>query len=250
MATGRETAHLLENRIAMRRRLAEQGVPQPRFAAVRRISGARAALETVGLPAVLKPADARGGRGLFLLRSFDDLEAHLHATLAASAEREAIVESYADGDEVTAVVADAHVLAAVDRLAGDRGFGLPLAYLHPSRFFADALAEVERVAIAAVHALGLAQGTAEIQLTVGRDGVRVLDVEPGSPREPLAEAVGSETPLAVRFLGGDPAGSVEDAPFVVRAGRWRSGGYVVALGATNLEALEHADAAARLLEAR
>src|SRR5919199_276725 len=135
MATGRETAHLLENRIAMRRRLAEQGVPQPQFAAVRRNAGARAALETVGLPAVLKPADARGGRGLFAIRSFDELEAHLHATLAASPERGAILERYAAGEEVTALLADAHVLTTLDRLADEGDFGLPLAYLHPSRLF-------------------------------------------------------------------------------------------------------------------
>ena len=32
---GTETAHLMTHKVAMRRRLAEGGVPQPRFAAVR-----------------------------------------------------------------------------------------------------------------------------------------------------------------------------------------------------------------------
>jgi carbamoylphosphate synthase large subunit len=215
---------------------------------VRRIAGARAALETVGLPAVLKPADARGGRGLFAIRSFDELEAHLHATLAASPEREAILERYAAGAEVTALLADAHVLTTLDRLADEGDFGLPLAYLHPSRLFGDALAEVERVALAAAHALGLTEGPAEVQLVAGRDGVRVLDVEAGEPREPLAEALRSDSPLAVRFLSGEPSDAVEAPLHVLRMGGWRAGGYVVAFGATNLEALEHADAAARLLE--
>mgnify|MGYP001556693838 CR=1 FL=1 len=66
--------------------LAEAGVPQPRFAAARDLASARAAAETVGFPAVLKPADSGGQRGVFRLDSIDDLDGHLHAALAESAE--------------------------------------------------------------------------------------------------------------------------------------------------------------------
>src|SRR5512133_1719103 len=52
---GVETAHLMTHKIAMRRRFAEAGVPQPTFAALRRLSEQHAALATTGLPAVLKP---------------------------------------------------------------------------------------------------------------------------------------------------------------------------------------------------
>ena len=91
---GSDTAHVMTHKVAMRRRLAEHGVPQPRFAAARTHAEARAAAETVGFPAVLKPADSSGQRGVFRLRSPDDLDAHLHAALAASASTEAIFERY------------------------------------------------------------------------------------------------------------------------------------------------------------
>src|SRR5207253_2814363 len=55
---GGETAHAMTQKIAMRRRLAEQGVPQPRFAAARGLQEARTAAQSVGFPAVLKPADS------------------------------------------------------------------------------------------------------------------------------------------------------------------------------------------------
>src|SRR5207302_5415161 len=70
---GTDTAHLMTHKVAMRRRLAEVGVPQPRFAAARDLASARAAAETVGFPAVLKPADSGGQRGIFRLESIDDL---------------------------------------------------------------------------------------------------------------------------------------------------------------------------------
>ena len=72
----------MTNKIAMRRRFAEAGVPQPRFAAARDLREALAAAETVGFPAVLKPADSGGQRGVFRLESIDDLDAHLHVALA------------------------------------------------------------------------------------------------------------------------------------------------------------------------
>ena len=97
---GRDVAHLMTHKIAMRRRLADAGVPQPRFAAVRTLAEARAAVTTVGLPAVLKPADSGGQRGVFLLEQPDDIDVHLHAALAESAGGEAIVERYHEGLEL------------------------------------------------------------------------------------------------------------------------------------------------------
>src|ERR1041385_7256540 len=97
---GLATAHLMTNKIAMRRLFADRGVPQPAFAALRRMSERHAALETTGLPAVLKPVDSGGQRGVFRLESLDDLEAHLHAALAESATGEAIVEAFHEGLEL------------------------------------------------------------------------------------------------------------------------------------------------------
>ena len=57
---GVDTARLMTNKLAMRARLAEAGVPQPRFATVQTAGEARSALAEIGLPAVLKPADASG----------------------------------------------------------------------------------------------------------------------------------------------------------------------------------------------
>ena len=53
--------------------------------------------KTVGLPAVLKPADSGGQRGVFRIESEDDLDRHLHAALAESAEQECILEGFVDG---------------------------------------------------------------------------------------------------------------------------------------------------------
>src|SRR4029077_14033825 len=101
---GTQTAHLMTHKVAMRRKLSQGGVPQPRFAAVRARREAAPAAETVGFPAVLKPADSGGQRGLFLLKSFDDLDRHLHAALAESPTGEAILEEFTDGLELNGLI--------------------------------------------------------------------------------------------------------------------------------------------------
>jgi biotin carboxylase len=144
---GTETAHLMTNKIAMRRRLADVGVPQPRFAAIRHVREVGAAAEAVGFPAVLKPADSAGQRGLFLVASADDVERHLHAALAQSIEEEAILESYHAGLEVNGLLVaregEVTVVTLSDRWrAAAAGFGVALAHVYPSTLFGDALAEV------------------------------------------------------------------------------------------------------------
>jgi biotin carboxylase len=190
---GSDAAHLATNKIAMRRAFAEQGVPQPRYAAVRDYASAKAACETSGFPAVVKPADSAGQRGLYLVGDMDELARSLPMTLAASPTQEAVLDEYFEGREVnTLLVAreeDVKLITASDRIRPEGvGFGVALTHLYPSTLFGDALAEVERVALAAVHAIGLRNGIAYPQLLVGEENeVRVVEIAARIPGGQMVE---------------------------------------------------------------
>jgi biotin carboxylase len=306
---GSQTAHLMTNKIAMRRELADAGVPQPRFAAIRHVREVRAAADAVGFPAVLKPADSAGQRGLFLVASVGDVERHLHAALVQSTDEEAILESYHPGQEVNGLlVARGGEVAAITlsdrRRPPGRGFGVAVAHVYPSTLFGDALEEVERVGRSTVHALGLRDGIAYPQVIWGDDGVaRLIEIAARIPagqmdlvarygvgvdlveiallqalRRPVPDELVEarvEQPMAISFLTAEPgplptgkvirAAGVEKVlafPGVVEADVYLQEGetirpvqvdgdrrgYVIALGTTNLEAVERAEAAARLLD--
>ena len=306
---GTETAHLMTNKIAMRRRLADAGVPQPRYAALRHVREVRAAADAVGFPAVLKPADSAGQRGLFLVASVDDVERHLHSALAQSTDEEAILESYHPGLEVNGLLVARGGEVTVVTLSDRRrppglGFGVALAHVYPSTLFGDALGEVERVGRSTVHALGLRDGIAYPQVIWGDDGIaRLIEVAARIPagqmdsvarygvgvdlievalRQVLGQPVPDELvepqmqqPMAISFLtaqpGPLPTGRLRRVsglekvlafPGVVEADLYfQEGetirpvqvdgdrrGYVIALGDTNVEAVERAEAAARLLD--
>jgi biotin carboxylase len=305
---GTATAHLMTHKIAMRRRLADAGVPQPRFAAIRTTSERRRAAAEVGFPAVLKPADSGGQRGLFRVESLDEIDAHLHEALRASPSGEAILEEYVEGIEMNGIViardGRAIPLTLSDRLRPPGvGFGVGWIHVYPATIYGEQLAESERVAVHTVHALGLKTGIAFPQLIASPDG-RVLVVEcaariPGGQMADLVRhAVGVDLvevqlrmalgedlpdtlvhphfkqPLAIRFLTAEPGplptGRVKEIgpldkvlafPGVVQADVYLQvgetirpvrldgdrRGYVIAVGQTNVQALERAEAAARLL---
>src|SRR5688500_9563870 len=192
---GTETAYVMTQKIAMRRVLGDAGVPQPEFAAVRNVHEGFAALERVGLPAVLKPADSGGQRGVFRLETPDDLERHLHVALGESPTGEAIIESYVEGLELNGLVivrdGEAFPLTLSDRLRPPGiGFGVGWIHVYPASIYADVLADAERIAVHAVHALGLRDGIAFPQLIVSDDGsVRVVEVAARIPGGQMADLV-------------------------------------------------------------
>jgi len=306
---GTETAHLMTHKVAMRRRLADAGVPQPRFAAVRNLSETRRAADSVGFPAVLKPADSGGQRGVFRVESLDDVDVHLHEALAASPTGDAILEEFVDGIELNGIViardGETIPLTLSDRLRPPGiGFGVGWIHVYPPTIPPEQLVQSERVAAHTVHALGLETGIAFPQLIAATDG-RVVVVEcaariPGGQMADLVRvAVGVDLvdvqlrmalgddlpdelvkprfsqPLAIRFLTAAPGplptgrvtriGSLDKVrafPGVVQADVYLQvgevirpvrldgdrRGYVIATADTNLNALERAEAAARLLD--
>lgn len=220
---GRDVAHRMTHKIAMRRTLAEEGIPQPPFAAVRNLAEGRAALETVGLPAVLKPVDSGGQRGLFRIETPGDLESHLHSALAESPGREAILEGFVEGTEMNGIVVvrsgDARMVTLSDRLRPEgAGFGVGWIHLFPASIHSDQLGLAERVAERSVAALGLRDGIAFPQLIASPDGgVSVVEVAARIPGGQMADlvrhAVGVDlVELALRFALGEPIPDVVALP--------------------------------------
>ena len=235
---GTAVAHRMTHKLAMRRTLAEEGIPQPAFAAVRSLAEGRTALEAVGLPAVLKPVDSGGQRGVFRIDSPGDLESNLHLTLVESPAREAILEGFVDGVEMNGLVVarhgDARLVTLSDRLRPPGiGFGVGWIHRYPASIHSDQLELAERTAERAATALGLRDGIAFPQLIASADGgIAVVEVAariPGGQMTDLVRhavgvdlvevalrlALGEEVPdevalprfsqpLAIRFLTASP----------------------------------------------
>jgi biotin carboxylase len=192
---GSETAHVMRNKGAMRGRLSEHGIPQPHYMLLDADTDTEEAAGRVGFPAVLKPTDSSGQRGVSLVNSARDVQEALPSTLSFSASGEAILESYCPGLELNAVLVvrdgEPFVLTLSDRLRpAGQGFAVGWAHVFPTTIGPVERAEAERVAAAAVRACGLRDGIAFPQLIVGEGGdVRVIEVGARIPAGQMADLV-------------------------------------------------------------
>jgi len=135
---GIETGCLMTNKAAMRARLAHHGVPQPCFAIIADSAESDGALESVGLPAVLKPVDSGGQRGVYRIENRAQLAQLFERALAHSRAREAILERYIHGSELNGIVVARRgtptLITLSDRLRPPgAGFGVGWAHLYPSQ---------------------------------------------------------------------------------------------------------------------
>ncbi len=189
------TAHVMRNKLAMRQRLAEHNVPQPPFARATTLDEGRAAAASIGFPVVVKPTDSGGQRGLARIESADGLAASIESAAAISTAGDSILEAFCPGLELNGIVVvragQAAVLTLSDRLRPPGiGFGVGWAHVFPASLDDATQAEAERVAVAAVHACGLRNGIAFVQLLADAAGkVLIVEIAARIPAGQMADLV-------------------------------------------------------------
>ena len=192
---GVDVAVGMTHKVEMRRRLAAADLPQPRFGSARTLDEGRAAVEHVGFPNVIKPADSGGQRGVFRLESVVDLEARFEQTLALSHRGEVIVEQFVEGTEMNAmaVVRDGVVtqLTLSDRhRPPGTGFAVGWIHAYPAALNGDGIAEAASLVERTIHALGLQNGIAFPQLIAHPSGeILVIEVAARIPGGQMADLV-------------------------------------------------------------
>jgi biotin carboxylase len=167
-----ETAALAVSKQRQRERLAEAGVPQPRWSVTTQME------DGLPVPAAVKPADRQGQKGLTLVTEPSALAEAVELAVAESRSGIALVEEYVAGPEVTvnafSVAGRFHPLTVTDRLTAEPpAFGVALAHAWPSEAAAEEAAEAGRHA---AEALGIADGPTYTQMRIGPDGPRVVEL--------------------------------------------------------------------------
>jgi biotin carboxylase len=192
---GTETALVMTDKAAMRTRLQEQTVPQPAFTILTDHIDPAWQLDEIGRPAVLKPTDSGGQRGIYRIEDHASLVKHLPLTLACSRSGRAILERYVEGRELNGIVVarkgEPTLITLSDRLRPPGiGFGVGWIHLYPSELQREHLKTAEDVALAAVRALGLRDGIAFPQLLVTDGGeVSIVEVAARIPAGQMADLV-------------------------------------------------------------
>jgi biotin carboxylase len=170
-----KTAVLATNKLRQRERLAEAGVPQPRWWVV----GNGDPPPALAGPVVVKAPDRQGQKGLSLVDRAGELPGAIERARSAARSGAALVEELADGPEVTVVGFSSGgaftPLVVTDRVVADPpAFGVALAHVWPSMVL-DTLKLADTVSRALV-AIGIEQGPSYTQLRIGPEGPKVIEV--------------------------------------------------------------------------
>lgn len=173
------TAQLATSKLRQRARLAEAGVPHAPYRVCAAPEEAAAAVRELGLPAVVKPPDRQGQRGLSVIARPEETQAAFEAAAAESRSGVVLVERLVEGRELTvqafSVRGVFHPLAVTDReVAEPPAYGVALEHVWPSELPDEVTREAVELARAAADAIGVRDGPTYTQVLVAEGGSPVV----------------------------------------------------------------------------
>jgi biotin carboxylase len=183
----------------LRERLSAAGLAQPLFALTTDDAGVEAAVESVGLPCVLKPLHLSASRGVIRADSVPEALAAARRVRDIAGSSELLVESYVEGIEVAVEVlvsaGNIHVLAIFDKPDPLEGpYFEETIYVTPSRLGPEVQQRVRTELERAIRALELNEGPVHAEFRIGETGVVALEI--------AARSIGGLCSRALRFGAG------------------------------------------------
>ncbi|MCE9598978.1 MAG: alpha-hydroxy-acid oxidizing protein [Spirochaetia bacterium] len=191
------------NKVLMRKRLRQHGVPIPDFRSVWSIKEAREAMDEMTFPLVLKPADNMGARGVIKISAREEIYAAFKHAKKHSPTGEMILEEYMEGPELSidalAWNGQIQMTGIADRIIAREPYFVELGHNMPSSLPESVIQEAADVMKAGMRALGIHTGA-------GKGDIKLAKLPPGqknprhrAPYDDYSIKVGE---IAARLSGG------------------------------------------------
>ena len=231
-----EAARIVTDKVAFRRFLDEQRLPRPGFVELSGGDGPPADLFNSGERRIVKPDRSSGSKGIFIVRSAEELRARLPASRSFSPTGTVVVEEFLEGHQGTCegVLEGGRIRfhSILDRQTAPAPFVTTTGHHLPTTLGPEAcgrlLARLEDV----WRRLGVTDGPFDCDFVWARDEIYLLEITPrlggNSISQLLRLATGFDlVEYAVRHACGDPV-APPDAPAiqpsaVVLLGVWNEG---------------------------
>ncbi len=176
-----EQALSATNKRVMKQMFIENDIPTAEYALLDK-SFQDEDIKDIGFPAVLKPVDSQGQRGIYKVNSIKEIQDNIDDTLSFSREDKVLLEEYYGSDEITVngwlQEGKFTLLSVVDRvtLTSDNHIGICIAHNFPSvhikKEYADILTLTEKI----IKAFGFKNGPVYFQYLIGDQGIKVNEI--------------------------------------------------------------------------
>lgn len=175
-----ETAIKSTDKGEMIKAFAECGIEHPWFYIVANRAELDSIKHKITYPAIMKPTDNSGSRGVVLVRSLAEIEESYSYTEESSRSGAVIIEEFLEGSEVSVeiMVLDGtpYVLAVTDKLTTGAPHFVEMGHSQPSRLPAHDVEKIKDLACRAVRAVGISCGPAHVEIMNTKNGPRMVEL--------------------------------------------------------------------------
>ncbi len=181
----KQAAQFCTDKILTHQQLSTAGLSMPKLILATDTADIQSAVAEIGFPVLLKPRFGSGSLGVFVARTWAELQRHLpwHLQQRQRNSQQTLIESFLTGQEIGVdgvVIGDQTQLLLIrDKEVTDLPFRLPYAYLAPADIAPSSLLEqqIATTLAQAVSALGLRNCLVHADLILASDGkVYVIDI--------------------------------------------------------------------------
>ena len=217
LGTSPDAIDLAEDRERFQKLIDELSLKQPPNGIARSTEEARAIVESIGLPVVIRPSYVLGGRAMEVIHAMTDLDRYMTEAVVVSGENPVLIDGFlnhatevdvdalADGDDVFIAGIMEHIEEAGIH-SGDSACSLP-----PQNLSENVLADIRRQTVDLAKALGVV-GLMNVQYAIKDETVYLLEVNPrGSRTVPfVAKATGNAiAKMAARIMAGEKIANLD-----------------------------------------
>ena len=201
LGTSPDAIDLAEDRERFQQLLQKLDLLQPENGIAHSADEARAIVERIGLPVVIRPSYVLGGRAMEVVHHLDDLERYMRDAVIVSGDNPVLIDRFLDHAVEVDVDAlcdgtDVYIAGIMEHIeeagihSGDSACSLP-----PQNLSDDILAELRRQTTALAHALGVV-GLMNIQFAIKDSQIYLLEVNPRGSRTVPFVAKTTGVPIA------------------------------------------------------
>jgi carbamoyl-phosphate synthase large subunit len=193
-----EAIEITEDRERFAKLLEELGIDGPRGQLATDVDGLRAAIDILGLPAIVRPSWVIGGRGIAVLRDEADLAAYLATDVGWPLRVDELVDGIELDVDAISDGTDACVPGILEQIdAPGVHSGDSVAVLPPQRLSREVQEDAAAIAGRIATALGV-RGILNVQMVAAPDRVVVIEANPRASRTVpiVAKATGRDVVAA------------------------------------------------------
>ena len=177
----KKTAKAVTNKRVMKNKFFENGIPTVSYKIISE-NYDRKVLKDINFPAVIKPLDSQGQRGVFKVKNIEEIDKYFKRVLQYSREEEILLEEYYDSDEITVsgwvVDGKLNILTITDRVTyeQDVNIGICTAHIFPSKYLNKYHKQIENISRDIIKSFNIKNGPIYFQMLIGNSGIKVNEI--------------------------------------------------------------------------